>query len=52
MPLEVVELLGGGGVRASIYTWGPLLIFNLVVEFFCELRWNYQGVRIKKLQSL
>jgi hypothetical protein len=29
--------IGGGGARASISTWGPLLIFNQVVEFFCEL---------------
>jgi hypothetical protein len=29
-----------------------LLAFNLVVEFFCELRQNYQGVRIEKLWSL
>jgi len=28
----------GGGVRASISTRGPLPTFNLVVEFFCELR--------------
>jgi hypothetical protein len=27
----------GGGARTSISTWGPLLVFNLVVEFFCEL---------------
>jgi uncharacterized Zn-binding protein involved in type VI secretion len=26
-----------GGVGASINTWGPLLAFNLVVEFFHEL---------------
>jgi hypothetical protein len=29
--------IGGSGARASISTWGPLPIFNLVVEFFCEL---------------
>jgi hypothetical protein len=29
--------IGGGGVGASTSTWGPLLIFNLVVEFFYEL---------------
>jgi len=29
-----------------------LPIFNKVVEFFCELRQNYLGVRIEKLQSL
>jgi hypothetical protein len=28
----------GGGVGAPTSTWGPLLIFNLVVEFFCELQ--------------
>jgi len=27
----------GGGARASISTWGPLPIFNQVVEFFHEL---------------
>jgi hypothetical protein len=42
-------IIGGGGARASISTWGPLLIFNPVVEFFCELWWNYQGVKTKKL---
>jgi hypothetical protein len=45
-------ITGGGGARASINTWGPLLVFNPFVEFFCELWWNYQGVRIKKLRSL
>jgi hypothetical protein len=29
-----------------------LPIFNQVVEFFHELRQNYQGVRIENLQSL
>jgi hypothetical protein len=42
----------GGGARASINTWGPLLIFNPIVKLFCELRWNYQRVRIEKLWSL
>ncbi len=28
----------GGGARASINTWGPLLIFNPIVKLFCELR--------------
>ncbi len=42
----------GGGARASITTRGPLLAFNLIVEFFCELRHNYKGVRIEKLWSL
>jgi hypothetical protein len=39
----------GGGARASTSTWGPLPIFNLVVEFFRELQQNYQGVRTQKL---
>ncbi len=43
---------GGGGGRASSSTRGPLPIFNQVVEFFHELRQNYQGVRIENLQSL
>ncbi len=36
-PSKVVELLGGGGVGASTSTWGPLLVFNPIVEFFHEL---------------
>jgi hypothetical protein len=36
----------GGGVGAPTSTWGPLLIFNLVVEFFYELQQNYQEGRI------
>ncbi len=35
----------GCGEGASISMWGPLLAFNLVVEFFHELWHNYQGVR-------
>jgi len=27
---------GGGGVGTSTNTWGPLFIFNPIVEFFCE----------------
>ncbi len=42
----------GGGVRASTSAWGLLPIFNLVVEFFGELRQNYQGVKTEKLWSL
>ncbi len=34
-------IIGGGGVRASTSTWGPLPIFNLDVEFFYVLPWNY-----------
>jgi hypothetical protein len=34
----------GGGVGASTSTRGTLPIFNLVVEFFHELRQNYQRV--------
>ncbi len=44
--------IGCGGARASTSTWGPLLAFNLVVEFFRELQRNYGRVRIKKLQNL
>ncbi len=44
--------IGGGGVRATISTWGPLLVFNPIMEFFCELQHYYQGVRTKKLQNL
>jgi len=29
--------IGGGGEGASISTWGPLPIFNPIMEFFCEL---------------
>jgi hypothetical protein len=36
-PSKVVELPGVGGARASISTWGPLPVFNPIVEFFCEL---------------
>ncbi len=39
----------GGGARASTNTWGPLLIFKPILEFFCELQRNYQGVRTEKL---
>jgi len=42
----------GGGERTSIGTQGPSPTFNVVVEFFHELRQNYQRVRIEKLQSL
>ncbi len=42
----------GGGTRASTSTWGLLLALNPIVEFFYELRWNYQRVKTKKLQSL
>jgi hypothetical protein len=42
----------GGGVGAIINMRCPLLAFNPIVEFFCELQRNYQKVRIKKLQSL
>jgi hypothetical protein len=42
----------GGGVRASISTWGPLHVFNLVVKFFRELQQNYYGVNIEKLKNL
>ncbi len=31
----------GGGAKASTSTWGLLLIFNPVVEFFHELQRNY-----------
>jgi hypothetical protein len=34
-------IIEGGGARAPISTWGPLPIFNLVVDFFHELQWNY-----------
>jgi len=50
-PLEMVEL-PGWWCMASISTHGPLPIFNQVVDFFHELRLNYKGVRIEKLQSL
>ncbi len=42
----------GGGVRAITNMRCPLLAFNPIVEFFCELQQNYQRVRIEKLQSL
>jgi hypothetical protein len=44
--------MGSGGTKPSTSAWGPLLAFNLVVEFFHELQWNYQGVRIVKMQKL
>jgi hypothetical protein len=47
-----VGTTGCGGARASTNTWGPLFAFNLVVEFFHELQWNYRRVRIEKLQDL
>jgi hypothetical protein len=43
---------GGGSVGDSTNAWGPWPIFNPIVEFFRELRWNYQGVKIEKLWSL
>jgi len=42
----------GGGVREITNMRCPLLAFNPIVEFFCELQRNYQRVRIEKLQSL
>jgi hypothetical protein len=39
----------GGGAWASNNTRGPLLTFNPIMEFFHELWWNYQGVKIEKL---
>ncbi len=27
-----------GGVGASTNTWGPLPIFNLIVDFLCEMQ--------------
>jgi hypothetical protein len=42
----------GGGAKASTNTWGPLFVFNPIVEFFHELQRKYQGVRTKKLWSL
>jgi hypothetical protein len=42
----------GGGVRTSISMQGPLLAFNPVVGFLCELQQNYRGVKIEKLQNL
>jgi hypothetical protein len=51
--LVVMEPLeNASGIGTSISTQGPLPIFNLVVEFFCGLRQNYQKVRTKELQSL
>jgi hypothetical protein len=44
--------IGGGGVGACISTRGPLLVFNPIVQFFNELRQNYQRVKIEKLRSL
>ncbi len=41
-----------GAISPSTNTWGPLFAFNLVVEFFQELRWNHQGVWIEKLRNL
>jgi hypothetical protein len=41
--------IGGGGAKKTTSMQGPLPIFNLVVEFFCQLQQNYQGVRIEKL---
>jgi hypothetical protein len=50
--IKIDGTTGGGGVRASTSTWGPLPTFNLVVEFFCELGQNYQGVKVENFQSL
>jgi hypothetical protein len=42
-----------GGIGPSTNARGPLLAFNLVVEFFCELWRNLlRGVRTKKLKNL
>jgi hypothetical protein len=51
-PLEVVELLGVVVQGHALVHGGPLLVFNPIVELFCELQWNYQGVRTKKLLNL
>ncbi len=37
-------IIGGGGARASTSTQGTLPVFNPVVDFFHELRQNYQRV--------
>jgi hypothetical protein len=42
--------LGGGGNSPTIRGWVPT--FNLVVEFFEELRTNYQSVKMEKLHTL
>ncbi len=42
----------GDGAMASTSMWGPLPAFNLILEFFHKLQWNYQGVKIEKLRSL
>jgi hypothetical protein len=44
--------IGDGGARTSTSMRGSLLAFNPVVEFFCELQWNYRGAKIEKLQNL
>lgn len=42
---------GGGGNDPIVKAWA-LLIFNLVTEFFEELRTNYQDVKTEKLHTL
>ncbi len=44
------ETIGSGGTSPSTNTQGPLLAFNLVVEFFQELWWNHQRVWIEELK--
>jgi hypothetical protein len=43
---------GSGGTNPSTNTQGPLLAYNLVVEFFQELRWNHQKVCIEKFTRI
>jgi hypothetical protein len=42
----------GGGAWASSNIQDPLPTFIPIVELFCELWQNYQGVKIEKLQNL
>ncbi len=40
------KTIESGGFRLSINGQGPMLAFNLIVNFFQELQKNYQGVQI------